>query len=104
MPSRRGEQPGDTDRDITGDIEAILDAEMSHVLGSFSPILQACQSASLESRGRILEEGYSDDSEKIATYLTTLKRPDNMTPEEYRVFRERARRYHVQGRLLYRHS
>jgi len=44
--SRRGKQPDDKDRDIIGDIETILDVEISHVCG-YSPPAQEYWSLTL---------------------------------------------------------
>ena len=46
-----------------------------------------CWSHNSQSEGCILENEYSDDSEKIVTYLTTLIRSDDITSEEFRTFR-----------------
>ena len=44
---------------------------------------------------RVLEEDYYNESEKIAKYLTTLKRPEGMSRSAFRTFSKGALKYAV---------
>ena len=44
---------------------------------------------------RVLEEDYYNESEKIAKYLTTLKRPEGMSRSAFRTFLKGALKYAV---------
>jgi integrase-like protein len=49
----------------------------------------------------VLEDGYSEDSQRIAEYLTTLRKPEDMSRAEFRAFKKRALRYAVRDRQLF---
>ena len=51
---------------------------------------------------RILAPEYSDKMESFATYLTTMRRPAEMTAKEARQFKQEALRFRVEGDQLYR--
>lgn len=48
-----------------------------------------------------LQDGYSDHFVEIAAYLTSLRRPPNMTLKEFNKFKKEALRYKVQDRHLF---
>ena len=48
------------------------------------------------------EDGYSLDSRLIAEYLSTLRRPEQVEKEDFRAFKNRALKYAVINRRLYR--
>jgi hypothetical protein len=50
----------------------------------------------------ILSTTYSEDSVRIATYLTTLKKPKNMMTAAFKTFKREALKYGVHGRQLWR--
>ena len=52
----------------------------------------------------ILQEGYTELSRKIATYLTTLRRPADMTIKEFNAFKKRALKFKVQDNHLFRRN
>ena len=43
----------------------------------------------------ILADKYSDDSQKIATYLTTLRRPPEMDTKEFNAFKKKFVKFKV---------
>jgi ribonuclease HI len=49
-------------------------------------------------RGDVLEAGYSEESIRIATFLTTLQKPAGMDGKEYRNFKKKALHYTVLDR------
>jgi hypothetical protein len=102
--SRRGHQDQDKARDITGEIEDIIDARFYNAsLSSLRGMRAVSYPAGLSS-GRILDESYSASSESIAQYLCTLRRPDEISGEHFRHFRKRAMRFLVKDGLLFRRA
>ena len=57
------------------DIEDFINAE----LGALSIVPVQVNSQGTEEHENVLEEGYSKDSQQIARFLTTLKKPKGMT-------------------------
>ena len=55
-----------------------------------------------ENGNRILDECYSEESEKIARYLCSFERPLEMPTQEFKVFRKKALKHLVQDRHLFR--
>src|SRR5436853_1411542 len=49
----------------------------------------------------ILEDGYSKDSQRIARYLTTLRKLDSISRAEFRAFKKQALRYTIIDKQLY---
>lgn len=49
----------------------------------------------------ILQNGYTDLSKKIATYLTTLGRPADMTKKEFNTFKKQALKFKVQDNQFF---
>jgi hypothetical protein len=52
----------------------------------------------------VLEPGYSELSQRYATYITTLKRPVGLSTKEYRQFKAEALKFAVQNRHLFRRA
>lgn len=52
----------------------------------------------------ILQEGYTELSRKIATYLTTLRRPAEMSRKEFNTFKNQALKSKVQDNHLFRRN
>ena len=78
------------------DIDDFILAELNSLY--VSPI-------SLDESTPILADNYSDDSWKIATYLTTLRRPPEMNTKEFNAFKKKAVKFNVQDNHLFcRHS
>ena len=88
----------DIDELYETDIEDFIDVE----LGTLSIATIQAEDCNQVIEGNILEGGHSEDSQKIAQYLTTLKRPKGMGRREFRSFRKRALRYAVMDKQLYR--
>ena len=78
-----------------GDIDDFILAELSSL--RVSPI-------SLDDPTPILVDNYSDDSWKIATYLTTLRRPAEMNAKEFIAFKKKAIKFKVQDNHLFRRN
>ena len=56
---------------------------------------------SLDELTLFLADNYSDDSWKIATYLTTLRRPPEMNTREFNAFKKKAVKFKVQDNHLF---
>ena len=52
----------------------------------------------------MLKAGYSDKSERIAAFLTSLQKPVRLNRKEFRAFKSEALRYRVQDYHLYRRN
>lgn len=59
---------------------------------------------SLEESIPILADKYSDHSWKIATYLTTLRQPLEMTTKEFNAFKKNAIKFKVKDNHLFRRN
>ena len=88
----------DTDDSFEEDIEDFIDAELGAL--SIAPIRVEGELIE-EDEVNVLEEGYSEGSQRIAEYLTTLRKPEGMSRAEFRTFRKRALRYAVRDRQLF---
>ena len=90
--SRRGrEHPSDIAERNEEDIDEWIAGE----LGSVSVSVTSASRPVIpdhDSPRRILMDKYSDESEEMAQFLTTLKRPDSVKPRDYRNFKNRALR------------
>ena len=51
-----------------------------------------------------MADKYSDDSRKIATYLTTLRRPPELDTKEFNAFKKKAVKFKVQDNHLFRRN
>ena len=92
--SRRPPDPGELRDEPDEDIEDFIDAEIGSI-----------QVAPLEmSEDLPLEDSYSEDSQRIARYLTTLLRPVELSAREFWRFKRRALRHLVRGRHLFRRA
>jgi hypothetical protein len=76
------------------DIEDFIDAEINAF--SVAPIVVEGEN--------LLEDGYSEESWRIARYLTTLKKPDGLSRAEFRNFKRKALQYAVLESNLYRRA
>jgi hypothetical protein len=88
------------DKQYKTDIEDFIDAELGAL--SIAPVQAGMDEDSSEEPEGILEDGYSKDLQKIAQFLTTLRKPNGMSRGEFRSFRKRALKYAVIGKELYR--
>ena len=77
------------------DIEDFIDAELGAL--SIAPI----QVEEDDAADGILEDGYSEESQRIARYLTMLHKPEGMSRAEFRAFKRQALRYAVMDKQLY---
>ena len=73
------------------DIEDFIDTE----LGALSIVPVQVNSQETEEHEDVLEEGYSKDSQQIARFLLTLKKPKGMTQGEFCAFWKCALKYAV---------
>ena len=77
------------------DIEDFIDAELGAL--SIAPI----QVEEDDAADGILEDGYSEESQRIARYLMMLCKPEGMSRAEFRAFKRRALWYAVMDKQLY---
>ena len=77
------------------DIDEFIFAELNNL--RVSPI-------SFDGPTSILADNYSDDSWKIATYLTTLRRPLEMNTKKFNAFKKKAEKFKVQDNHLFRQN
>ena len=90
------------------DIDDFIAAEISFLRVAVSPV-DTMISVEIPATGdparssRVLGESYSDESERIAKFLTTLQRPPEMSRSEFSMFKKKALKFVVQdGHLFYR--
>src|SRR5438045_5423055 len=79
------------------DIEDFIDVE----LGALLIVPVQVNSQGTEEHEDVLEEGYSKDSQQIARFLLTLKKPKGMTQGEFCAFWKCALKYAVIDKQLY---
>ena len=87
------------------DVDEFIAAEISFLRVAVSPV-ETMVSVEIPTTGgnsspRILDDSYSDESEQIARFLTTLCRPPEMSRSEFAVFKKRALKFIVQDRYLF---
>jgi hypothetical protein len=79
-------------RDLAANQDNVLDrvySRLGHVTGS---------------QTNPLFDYYHDESQRIARWLTTLKRPMDMSRQEYRTFKNKATRFSVRDQQLWRNA
>ena len=93
-----------------GDIDDFIDAEMYRINVA---LVRVClmitengEEIPADSDPLVLDAGsaYSEDSENIARFLVTLQRSDGMEREEFRKFRDRALKFHVSEKQLFKRT
>jgi hypothetical protein len=92
----------DIDDWIEGELFSDTFAQLNAM--SISPVSVAREDGIDVDDGLPLQEGYSDDSQRIAKFLVTLTRPKEMSTKEFRHFKAQALRYQVDQRQLWRRS
>ena len=61
-------------------------------------------SISLDEPTPILADKYSDNSWKLTTYLTMMRRPSEMTTKEFNAFKKKAIKFKVQDNHFFRRN
>ena len=84
----------DVDEEHEVDIDNFIDAELNAF--SIAPVVVEVED--------LLEDGYSEDSWRIARYLATLRKPDGLNRAEFRNFKRKALRFAVTDGQLYRRA
>lgn len=84
----------DIDEQLEVDIDDWIDGQLNCV--RIAPVRMA------DDDEKVLEDGYSEESQKIASYLTTLHRPPEMCTKEYRKFVLHATKFLVREKQLFR--
>ena len=96
--SRRPRGPSDDEDEAhEEDIDDFIDAQLNCI--RLCPV-----SVGLEGSEPILEDSYSDHSQEIARYLTTLSRPSEMSTKQFRKFKHEALKFLVQDKHLFKRS
>jgi Integrase zinc binding domain len=88
----------DIDDSFETDVEDFIDAELGAL--SITPI-RSEEEPNEDNKVSVLEEGYSEDSQRIAEYLTILRKPEGISRNKFRAFKKRALRYAVRDRQLF---
>ncbi|CAI6342054.1 unnamed protein product [Periconia digitata] len=87
------------------DLEAFLDHTLSeHVAVEINGAFLAAAGERTEAAGRYLDEWYSEESEQIAQYLTTLRTPRGMDPRKARAWRKNALTFFAKDGHLFKKS
>jgi len=89
----------DVDKQYKVDIKDFVDAELGAL--SITPVQADLDSKEVKELKRILEDGYSKDSQKIVLFLTTFKKLSEISQREFHAFRKRTLKYAVIGKELY---
>lgn len=99
--SRKSVGPMASDDDEE-DIDDWVDAHLDSILVS------VCAGSTIEEESENdndwLDSSYGPDLRAMAEWLTTLRRPDGYTRQQYTTLRKRALKFVVQGRFLYRRN
>ena len=96
--SRRAATKEDIEEAERCDLDSFIDVELNTVF--VSPGTIEFEEPALP----VLEDGFSDKSIEIATYLTTLARPLHLTTKEFLKFKKEAWRFKVEDRILFRRN
>ena len=89
----------DIDKQYKTDIKDFINAELGAL--SIAPMQAGAIEESAEEEG-ILGDRYSEDSQKIMLFLTTLKKPSGIDRGQFRAFKKQALNYTVIRKQLYR--
>ena len=87
------------DKQYKVDIEDFVNTELGALL--ITPVQADLDSKEVEEPKGILEDRYSEDSQKIALFLTTLKKPSKISQGEFHAFRKHTLKYAVIRKELY---
>ena len=92
----------DLDEGCDEDIDDFVATELSSL--RVMPVSLTCEGPDGESMPAVLEGEYSAKSHRIANYLATLERPEELTRQEYRKLQKEATKYQLKGRHLFRRA
>ena len=82
------------------DIDDFVQASIGNIQARVSPI-DVDQDVTPP---RILHESYSDESEQLALYLSTLQRPRGISKHQFNTLKRRAKSFVIEGDLLFRRA
>jgi hypothetical protein len=83
------------------DIDDFVQGQIGCIMARVNPVSSNAPETEIP---RILDDSYSDESERIATYLSTLQRPPELSRSEYASFRKKAVKFLVEGQHLFRRA
>lgn len=89
------------DQAMEPDIDDFIAAEVSYLRVAVNPVETELSAENNPEDDRVLDDSYSDESEQIAKYLTTLRRPAEMSRGQFHAFKKGALKYAVQDRHLF---
>ena len=96
--SRRPRGPSDDQDDLDElDIDDFIDAELN-------PIRVYPVTVGEDPDVNVLDDSYSEQSQRIARYLATMVRPSEMSRKEFRQFKLQALKFLVKDRYLFRRA
>ena len=90
----------DIDEIYEEDIDDFIAAELNTL--SIQPVSVEDESVVNEDHQQVLSGQYSEDSQAIADYLATLRRPEGLSRSEFRRFRLRASKFQIRRGHLFR--
>ena len=98
----------DADESVEVDIDDFIEAELNSLrITPLSVKEEQSEGHDLttdESNKPVLDREYSQESLRIAEYLTTLRKPKQMTTKEFRKFKTHALKHQVQNKTLFRRA
>ena len=95
--SRRPRGPSDSeDEAVEGDIDDFIDGQLNCV--------RVCPVRALDESEPVLDDGYSEESISIATYLTSMQKPPDMDQKQFRKFKLNALHFMVRDKQLFRRA
>jgi hypothetical protein len=98
----------DTDESVEVDIDDFIEAELNSLW--IAPLsVQEEQSVGYDlttdkSIEPVLDGEYSQESLRIVEYLTTLRKPEQITTKEFRKFKTHVLKHQVQNKTLFRRA
>ena len=103
--SRRPRTESDNlDEQYEGDIDDWIAAELDYLGISASSVEEALSNKQESVQEDPLDDGYSEHSQSLAWFLTTLKKPVGMSRVEFRALKREATKYSVRDRQLWRNA
>ena len=98
--SRRPAQEGELKDKPKEDLEDFIDWELGCITCAINSTILRNEDPNVSP----LDDTYSEEYQKIARWLSTLRRPQEMTAKEFKSFKRKAIKFKIENQLLFRRT
>jgi hypothetical protein len=98
--SRRPAQEGELKDEPEEDLEDFIDWELGCITYAINSTILRNEDPNVSP----LDDTYSEKYQKIARWLSTLRRPQEMTAKEFKSFKRKAIKFKIENQLLFRRT